>query len=199
MSRVRVDLFAEDRSHEEFTRPLIQRLVAEEGGYPVIKVISAQGGHGRAVDEFKVYQRYVVRSLVRSPDLAVVVIDANCRGWNSVRAEIQAAVDPELLPPVVVGCPDPHVERWYMADPESFYEVVGASPAKERTKCDRDRYKALLSEAVLKGRNPPTLGGIEFAREIVRAMNLYRASTGIPSLRAFVNDVRDAARLLLRR
>lgn len=35
---------------------------------------------------------------------------------------------------------------------------------------------------------PPTLGGIEFAREIVQAMDLYRAKKTDRSLKHFIDD-----------
>lgn len=191
-----VGLFAEDEGHAAFAGALIRRIGREEGRVLEIRLVSGKGGHGRALDEFRLYQRTVIRSVAAEPDLAVVVIDANCKGWNEARREIGAAVESGFRPPVIVASPDPHVERWYLADPESFHEVVGVSVPRERVKCERDRYKNRLREAIRGGGHIPTLGGVEFAAEIVEVMNLYRAGRGEPSLRAFVNDMRDAVRRL---
>lgn len=39
-------------------------------------------------------------------------------------------------------------------------------------KCDRDRYKSLLAQAVRQCDVTPLLGGVEYARDIVLAMDL---------------------------
>ncbi len=76
-----------------------------------------------------------------------------------------------------------------MADPLSFGKVVGKHPRVRKRKCGRDLYKGILAEAVLEGGNPATLGGLEFAFEIVEAMDLYRASKNEKSLKHFLDDV----------
>ncbi len=190
-----VGLFAEDRGHAAFLEALVSRIGREEARLaPHVRVVSGQGGHGRALDEFRVYQRSVMRSVTQTPRLVVVAIDANCKGWNEARIDARRSVEPQFPTPVVVASPDPHIERWYMADPESFHEVVGAAITQERVKCERDRYKSQLRDAVRRGGHVPTLGGIEFAREIVGAMDLYRAGQNEASLRVFVKDMRDAVR-----
>ena len=50
-------------------------------------------------------------------------------------------------------------------------------------------------KAVREAGHPPTLGGLEFAQELVGAMDLYRASKNDHSLGAFVNDLRGKLRL----
>ena len=47
-----VDLFVEDRAHEEFLTPLLRRVANEESVEVQIRVRSARGGHARAVAEF---------------------------------------------------------------------------------------------------------------------------------------------------
>ncbi len=130
----------------------------------------------------------------RTPDLVVVIIDGNCSTSRQKRAEIQQATRPRLLNRLVAGCPNPHVERWFLADPDSFHKVVGYRPAVGREKCERQHYKRLLADAIRKGNQPATLGGLEFAAELVEAMNLYRAGRRDSSLRAFVGDLRRRLR-----
>jgi hypothetical protein len=132
---------------------------------------------------------------MRIPDLLVVAIDANCSSFAKARGAIEQNIDDSLRALTVIACPDPHVERWYLADPDSFAERVGVRPELGKRKCVRDLYKRKLSEAILGSGQPAPLGGIEFAAEIVAGMNLHRAGRSEDSLRHFVQD----ATALLRR
>ncbi len=132
----------------------------------------------------------------RAPDLMVVVIDGNCATPRKKREEIRRATRPGLRDRVVAGCPNPHVERWSLADPDSFYSVVGYQPVVGPEKCEREHYKRLLADAVRRGQQPATLSGIEFVAELVEAMNLYRAGRRDSSLRALVGDLRRGFREL---
>jgi hypothetical protein len=109
---------------------------------------------------------------------------------HAKRNEIQQTKAASLSAELVIACPAPHVERWYLADPGSFDIVVGYHPSVGKKKCRRDHYKGLLGDAVKSGGHPPTLGGVEFAAELVEAMDLYRAGRNDHSLRAFVSDLR---------
>ena len=190
MPSLTVGLFSEDAAQEEFLTAVLRRLATEGGARVVVHPVSSRGGHGRALDEFKTYHRALTSGIGPAAQLIVVAIDGNCTQWNTVRGEILQSVAPPHPAPIVPACPDPHIERWYMADPVSFSQVVGAQPRLERTKCERGRYKALLQEAIRNGGHTPTLGGIEFARELVEAMDLYRAGQNEASLRSFLRDCR---------
>ena len=37
-------------------------------------------------------------------------------------------MEPDFYGLLVAACPDPHIERWFLADPPSFHEVVGHWP-----------------------------------------------------------------------
>lgn len=58
----RVDLFGEDRAHEQFTRAMILRLAREAGLRLRIHTVSARGGAGKAMWEFSTWQREFLRS-----------------------------------------------------------------------------------------------------------------------------------------
>jgi len=189
-----VDLFVEDRAHEELLKPLLRRIASEEGVAVEARVRSGRGGHARAIDEFRLYQRLVERGFERLPDLVVVGIDGNCATVARKRDDIRHATERSFQDRLVAACPDPHVERWYLADPDSFQGVVGQRPSVGRKKCVRDHYKGLLADAVRQAGHPPTLGGIEFAAELVVAMDMYRAGRNDHSLRAFVDDLRRKLR-----
>lgn len=173
-----LDLFVEDRAHEEFLKAIIKRTAREEGKKVFLQVRSARGGHGRVLNELSIYQKAVLQlesSFLRMPDLFVVAIDANCRKFNEARQEIEERLEERYRNRTIIACPDPHIERWYLADPQSFKEVIGVVPKAGRKKCERGYYKAILSKAIIDAGYPPTLGGIEFAREIVEKMDFYRA------------------------
>ena len=193
-----VDLFVEDRAHEVFVGALVERIAREEKVALSLQARSARGGHPRALEEFGAYQVLVDKGVLakRAPDLVVVVIDGNCATPRKKQEEIRRATRPRLLDRVVAGCPNPHVERWFLADPDSFHKVVGCQPVVGPEKCEREHYKRLLAEAVRRGQQPATLGGIEFAAELVEAMNLYRAGRRDSSLKAFVGDLRRGFREL---
>ena len=188
-----LDLFAEDHAHESLIGPLVKRIAQEEGVEATCRTRSARGGHPRAIKEFRLYQEYMDASpWTPTPDLIVVAIDTNCVGFVQKRNEIQDATQQNYRHKVVPACPDPHVERWFLADPTSFEAVVGARPSLASQKCQRDHYKSLLSATIRNGGHPPTLGGTEFAPELVEGMDLYRAGKTDSSLKAFIDDLRAA-------
>ena len=94
----------------------------------------------------------------------------------------------------VLACPDPHVEVWYLSDLETFKTVVGTRPSVASNKCERDYYKRVLASAVMAGGNPPTLGGIEFAKDLADSMDLFRAGRESTSLKHFIEEVRNVFR-----
>jgi hypothetical protein len=191
-SPVAVDIFVEDRAHEEFLVPLLRRVAMEEEIVVSPRVRSARGGHGRAIAELELYQRLAAKGsgAISCPDLLIVGIDGNCTTFTRKKKEIQNATDASFQDRLIVACPDPHVERWFLADPESFCEIVGRKPRVGRKKCQRDYYKDVLARTVREAGHPATLGGIEFAPELVEAMDLYRAGKDDRSLKSFVEDLR---------
>jgi hypothetical protein len=161
-----IDLFAEDRAHELLVSALLRRILGQADLPFALNVRSAVGGHGRALTALKTYQRAVLKSaagLVR-PDLLVVIIDANCQGPVEARKAIQAEIVSDAAGETVIACPDPHIERWFFADPKVFARVIGVDQQPGRRKCERGRYKALLKDAVRRAGHFPTVGGVEFRR-----------------------------------
>ncbi len=186
-----VDLFCEDRGHEQFVRPLVTRLASKVGVNVQVRVRSARGGHGRAESELKAWQRAATR-LGDVPDLLIVVIDGNCTGWHAARAALLEVIDTSIFPHVVIGCPDPHVERWCLADPLAFQAVVGVPPPPDPGKCERDLYKKLLRTALEQAHQPILTDVMEYAPELVERADLYTLQTAEPSLAKFVTAL-DAA------
>lgn len=197
--RPRIDLFCEDRAHEQFVRTLVGRLAQEEGLRPIVRAMNARGGHAKALGEFELWQRAFLKQARRGlPDLLVLVIDANCQGWNKARRQIEEAIDQTVVPNHVVGCPDPHIERWYIADPVAFETVVGAQPGRVLEKCERHFYKRLVEQAVEKSGTPLLTGTADLAPDLVEAMDLYKAGKAQQSLRLFVEGIKAGLRRLAR-
>jgi Domain of unknown function (DUF4276) len=197
-SPVAVDIFVEDRAHEAFLVPMLQRIARQENIVVSSRVRTGRGGHGRAVAELALYQRVVKKGApgFAPPDLLIAGIDGNCSTFAKAKKAIEEATNPPFSDRLVVACPDPHVERWYLADPASFQDVIGHQPTIGKKKCTRNYYKNALANAVRKAGHPATLGGIEFAPELVERMDLYRAGKNARSLKAFVDDLRGKLRTL---
>lgn len=193
----RVHLYCEDTGHENFVRALVERMADECGTRALIETVSGRGGHGRAIAELRGWQRRARAGGVLVPDLLVVVIDGNCAGWSEARRTVLEEIDGELFPRSVVGCPDPHIERWCIADPESFVEVIGRPPLPDPGKCERGVYKRLLRESIEASGQPIITNEMEFATELAAAMDLYRASKRLPALGHFVRELRAVFQALL--
>lgn len=58
--------------------------------------------------------------------------------------------------------------------------------------------KSALANAIVASGHPPTLGGIEFAKKIVDAMDFYAASGVDNSLKAFLDDARRMIKAIQR-
>jgi hypothetical protein len=197
-SGIAVDVFVEDRAHEEFLVPMLRRVASEEEVPVEVRVRSARGGHARALEELQTYQVATRKGIagLTVPDLLVAGVDGNCQPFAKARREVRDAVREPFLGRLVVASPDPHVERWYLADPEAFFAVVGRRPTLTRKKCKHAYYKSLLAATVREAGHPPTLGGIEFARDLVERMDLFRAGKNDRSLKAFIDDLRSGLRSL---
>ena len=190
----RVSLFCEDRGHETFARALVER-IGLDTGQPSLRLDprSATGGKGRARRALSAYVRALRGGhLTGIPDLLVVLIDANCDGWNEARRTCLESVEASLLPRLVVGNPDPHVERWCIADEVAFCTATGARAPPDPGKCDRDLYRSLLRDALLSAGQIVLTDAMEFAPDIIQHMDLYRAGKSQPSLGAFISDLRSA-------
>jgi hypothetical protein len=98
----------------------------------------AAGGRGRVMKELEIYQKSIFGGFagLGIPDVLVFAIDANCTPYNEMRALISKQSDPALRGSAVIACPEPHIERWYLADPVSFRKVVGPISPLGSPKCE---------------------------------------------------------------
>lgn len=172
---IRLDLFCEDVAHESCVRAVVQRCAREERRTVNLRPASARSGIPRLKRELTAFQR-VLRSSAGTPDLLIVMVDANDVGVAARRREVGEALDESLIPASVVAVPDPCVERWLLADPTSFAGLLGAEPETGATD-DRESWRRRLVEALDRGGHIVTQGGSEFAEEIVEAMDLSRGAS----------------------
>ena len=195
MSRhLEVECFLEDRAHQEFLVPLMERVAQEEKLALRLRLRIARGGRPRVMTAYREYQIVLERTGATAPDLMVVSIDGNCATFSEARRSVRMKTLDLYTHMLVAACPDPHIERWYLADPRSFQDIVGSRPKVGPEKCQRDHYKRALATAVQLGGHPETRRGVEFGGELARAMDLFRAGKNVPSLKAFVGDLREGLR-----
>lgn len=188
---VDVLLYGEDISHEKFVTALTERVAVEEGVEVDIRTGSVRGGHGKAITELRDYQR-LLQETGGAPDVLVVCIDGNCRGFTTGVQEIDQAIDGAVIPSYVPFVPDPHIESWYLADPAGFKSSIGGGFSLPAQKCERGAYKNVLTQALRTAGEFVLLGGAEFADDIVSGMDLYRASKNCPSLGHAIDGLRAA-------
>ena len=150
-----VALFGEDRAHQRIVGALLRRLAEEHRVGISLVWRQAYGGHGRMKHELNDYLRALRQQREPLPDLIVAATDANCKGLNARTREI-ADPDPRT-PPVVLAIPDPHIERWLLLDGAAFKAVFDQGCRAPDRKCDRDRYKRHLVEAIQAARVEPEL------------------------------------------
>jgi len=183
-----VDFFGEDAGHELFFRAISRRLEAElELPALEIRTRSSRGGHGKAISQ--------LRASFKVPsgppgDLLVVLIDANGGGWAQRRAEIAPEVAVSPYPHSVIGCPEPEVEAWLTADPRALKQSLGVS-LRKRGGGSVD-HKELLRLSMADAGISVLSDAMEIAHEVVPSIDLYRAGRASPSLRDFVESLKDA-------
>ncbi len=186
----RIILFVEDYGHEAFITSVIQRFAKKQGMAVKIPSLSVRGGHGKAVAELKSYLREFRNEKVGFPDLLVVATDANCRGYQGRKKEIDDVIA-DLQNISIYAIPDPHIERWLLLDSVAFKSVMGKGCDAPDHKCERGRYKKILMDAMLQAGVHPSLGGIEFTEDIVNAMDFERMEQADVSLGQFLKSVRN--------
>ena len=181
-----IALFVEDFAHQEVIGALVQRLADESCIDVRFNWRSAVRGHGRVVRELRDYLRDLRGQGSPLPDLIIVATDANCRGLNERVREMDQTTTPA---PMILAIPDPHIERWLLLDSAAFKTAVGRGCDAPDRKCDRDLYKRRLATAIRAAGIMPSLGGIEFAEDIVQSMDINRAKRADRSFQRFVDPL----------
>ena len=188
----RMLLFCEDSFHEAFLVSLVRRYEREHGIPVDLKPYSARGGLPKMHHELGEFLRDLHSDRQELPDRILVTVDANCQSYNARRQEMASVVTTyqqfEYL--VVYAIPDPHIERWMLADPQAFRTVFGRGCTLPSLSCAKGEYKRLLREEIRQSGVDAPLGGEEFAQDIVGAMNLSSVEVREPSLGKLLGDLR---------
>jgi hypothetical protein len=198
VAKFRIIFFLEDTAQAAFVRPLVERLILEEGkdlhNYDLHVVSSSGGGSIRAYKEFV---RVAKKRKNLEADVLVVGSDGNCNGFVKRKQQLFDASRGLPYTEVISAVPDPHIERWYLLDSQALARAAGV-PVKvvsPTVKCDKNRYKSLLKKAFTDQGVDPPMGGAEYGGLVVKSMDLYKAGTVDHSLRDFIDQVRSWIRL----
>jgi len=185
----KIAMFVENQAHYEFLKALLNRLSREYRVLVEVDWRNVRRGHGAVIRELRQFLRDLVKQKPESPDLVIVATDANCKSINERIRELdeETARTPAR---VVCAVPDPHIERWLLLDSAAFKQVFGRGCRAPDQKCERGRYKKQLMDAICDAGIIPNLGGIEYAEDIVNAMDLTQAVRGDNSLERLVSELR---------
>ena len=179
-----ISLFVEDTVHEDFLVALVQRVANAYNIEIDIKVSSVRDGHEKVITELKQYQQDLLYRTEELPDLIIIGTDSNGKGFLQREKEINQAI-PNLVDRVISMIPKPYIERWLLLDSEAFKKVFGEDCSVPNRKCDRNRYKRLLLQAIRDAGMIPLLAGIEYTRDLVNTMNLQHMEQSDRSFRRF--------------
>lgn len=185
-----IALFVEDHAHQAFLAALLVRFANEYHVNIRPDWRNARRGHGAVINELKQFLRDLHAGRGSFPDLVVVATDANCKGLTERLRQLTVVTGQIGGLQTVCAVPDPHIERWMLIDSAAFKTVFGKGCNAPDQKCERDRYKKMLIEAIRKTGITPSFGGIEFAEDIVREMNFDRVASLDPSLAKFIAEMR---------
>lgn len=186
----RIALFVEDQAHRLFLETLINRLAREQHVDVHCDWRNARRGHGAVIRELKQYLRDLFRGRNHQPDVIVIATDANCKGLNQRTREIDDVT--RIVPArIICAVPDPHIERWLLLDSSAFKQVVGRGCDAPDQKCQRSRYKKMLSDNIRQADITPSLGGIEFAADIVETMDLEGVARQDASFGRFYSEIKN--------
>ncbi len=181
-----ISLFVEDQAHQDFLTVLTQRFAGEYNVKINIKAYSVRGGHGRVIKELRQYQRNLQRNRENLPHLIIVGTDGNCKKPPEREREINLVISEDFTHLVISAIPDPHIERWLLLDSAAFRKIFGKGCPTPDQKCERDRYKRLLLNAIYEADIDPSSIGLEYIADLVSEMNLQRMAQTDSSIGRFL-------------
>lgn len=185
-------VFCEDSFHEKFVGAMLRRFESEYHVKSSFRILSARGGLSKMHWELGEFLRDLDRGRFSLPDSVVVVVDANCLGYNERKKIMDRVVEdyPQFQQIVSYAIPDPHIERWMLVDEAAFRKVFRRGCTLPALKCAKDEYKQLLLKEIRQSDVEPILGGEEFTEDIVNAMNLGQAEVREASLGRFLKSLK---------
>ena len=189
-----ISLFVEDKLHEDFFTALVQRFADEYELKITISASSVRGGSGTVITELRQYQQDWQHNREALPDLIIVGTDSNCKGFLERERDIER-VTSDFVGLVIIAIPEPHIERWLLLDSAAFKTVFGKGCPAPDQKCERDRYKRMLLNAIAEAGIMPPIDGIEQIEDLVNAMDLQRLAQNDRSIRRFLRALHRQFRI----
>ena len=194
---MRVLYVLEDNAHAQFVPPLFRRIAGEEGVELDARELTPMGGAGSTVRGLRQLLVDLRSGSVEQPDAIVVGIDADCGQQGDRTQQVNRVRTVERYEGLVLTAePDPHIEIWYVADPEYVQQLLRTPdrPPIPDIRCRKQEYKDRLRSIVRSSGAPTPLGGVEYGPEIAAGMDLYRASRNVASFGRFVEEARSVLR-----
>ena len=189
-----ISLFVEDQTHELFILTLTQRLADMHQVKINPALYNVRGGRGKVMRALKKYQRDLQSNREDLPDLIIVGTDSNCKGLSERETEINQATS-DLADLVITMIPEPHIERWLLLDSEAFKMVFGKGCPVPDQKCERDRYKNMLLNAIYDATRVAPLDRVERVEELVYAMDFQRIGRSDSSIHRFLTALQRRFRI----
>jgi hypothetical protein len=194
-----IAIFCEDSGHEKVITGLMRKILPQPDY--TLRVLSTRHGKGRALSELRAYLVQIKRGLIPVPDAVVAAIDANCKGYNEKRKEIDS-MKPGGFPnhiPFIYAIPDPHIERWILHDSSAFKAVFGKGCDAPDQKCEKDRYKDILNHAIFAAGGEITISWTEHAEALLEYMDFEALCRVDDSVKKFIDECRLVFTILERR
>lgn len=190
-----IALALEDRAHESVILALLARIFSDEGEdlHDWEHVVLSNRG-GKSLERAYDYAEKR-RDPGQTPDLLVVASDANCSTFVKKRNDIQKHFK-QYAGRIALALPDPHIEHWLLLDRLAFQQGVGIPRGivLPQRKCDKNYYKTELNRLLQSaGIVPQFSGGIEFAPDIIKHLDMPRACKD-RSFKEFYTAVRACLR-----
>jgi hypothetical protein len=186
---VEIVLFVEDTGHRLFIGALIRKVAQEFGRFPSLSFRSATRGRGTVVSQLEKYIRDISIGLEVMPKILVIAVDSNCKGLQETKKILSKKCG--LYSDIsIFAIPDPHIERWMLLDSGAFKSVFGKGCSAPDQKCEKDRYKVKLLDAIIDAGHYPSASGMERAEDVVENLNLSFCEERDESFKIFLKDLR---------
>ena len=196
---IRIGYFLEDRGHENLLKAFVARVAKEKGLKPgdwLDEVRAATSG--KSIQAYRNFLKDIIYKDRPIPfHILIVGSDGNCMGYLDKKNQLLGYAEKAKFPRpdiLIFAIPDPHIERWYLDDPQGFNKAIGsgALPVLPQYKCEKGLYKKVMRDVIASSDVKPQFGGYEYGEKIVEEMDLYGAIKADNSLKHFIDDLSSA-------
>ncbi len=183
--------FMEDKAHESFIIPLVDRIAIEESVCIVNDVRSARGGY-KFISELHRFLNDVIK-FGFTGDVILVAVDSDRYSYQQRKSQIVKLFKNKehLLGKLVLCIPDPHIERWYIEDFQALKTVLGIPVPIDKPpyKNDKNYYKQLVNRIF--DSLDVYFSGYEYGEEIAGEIDQYILEKANANFGKFITDLRN--------